>query len=101
MVTCSDNQLLKEFIDALDRGFDIKGLGPRHYLLGLQVSSHNDGLHISQLKYAHDLLVKHAILLSKSVSAPMLAKAILTTATKRDTLANPTKFQEIVGSLQY
>ncbi|XP_024172100.1 uncharacterized mitochondrial protein AtMg00810-like [Rosa chinensis] len=100
VVTGCDNQLLQGFIAGLGRGFDIKDLGPLHYFLGLQVSSHNNGLHISQLKYAHDLLVKHDMLLSQPVSTPMFAKANLT-ATEGESLANPTTFREIVGSLQY
>lgn len=100
VVTGSDTRLLQGFIDALSHGFDIKDLGPLHYFLGLQVSSHNDGLHIGQLKYAHDLLVKHDMLLSKPIKTPMSAKAILT-ATEGDSLANPTEFRAIVGSLQY
>ncbi|KAI5342267.1 hypothetical protein L3X38_010142 [Prunus dulcis] len=37
-------------------GFDIKDLGPLNYFLGLQVTHSNGSLHLSQVKYAHDLL---------------------------------------------
>ncbi|CAL2240207.1 unnamed protein product [Prunus armeniaca] len=82
------------------RGFDIKDLGNLHYFLGLQVTSQNKGVHISQLKYAYDLLLKHDMLLSKPISTPMSAKAILT-SNDADLLSNPLVFREIVGSLQY
>ncbi|XP_063940583.1 uncharacterized mitochondrial protein AtMg00810-like [Daucus carota subsp. sativus] len=100
VITGSDNNLLERFIHVLGREFDIKDLGPLNYFLGLQVSYQNDGLHIGQLKYAHDLLVKHDMLLSKPVSTPMSAKTTLS-SDDGDILANPTAFREIVGSLQY
>jgi len=100
VVTGSDDRLLQSFIDALGRGFDIKDLGNLHYFLGLQVTSHNKGVHISQLKYAYDLLVKHDMLLSKPVSTPMSAKDTLT-SNDDALLPNPSVFREIVGSLQY
>ncbi|PRQ57405.1 putative RNA-directed DNA polymerase [Rosa chinensis] len=62
VVTGSSNQLLQRFIDTLGHGFDIKDLGPLHYFLGLQVTPHSHGMHINQIKYAHDLLSKHDLL---------------------------------------
>jgi hypothetical protein len=100
VVTGSDDRLLQSFIDALSRGFDIKDLGNLHYFLGLQVTSHNKGVHISQLKYAYDLLVKHDMLLSKLISTPMSAKDTLT-SNDDALLPNPSVFWEIVRSLQY
>ncbi|PRQ16261.1 putative RNA-directed DNA polymerase [Rosa chinensis] len=100
VVTGSNVQLLQSFIDNLGRGFDIKDLGPLHYFLGLQVTKHYHGLHINQLKYAHDLLSKHDLLLSKPVSTPMSAKSDLH-STDGVFLENPTLYRELVGSLQY
>lgn len=97
--TGSDDRLLQSFIDALGQRLDIKYLGTLHYLLGLQVTYQNKGVHISQLKYAYDLLLKHDMLLSKPVNTPMSAKAILT-SNDGDLLSNPSVFREIVGSLQ-
>lgn len=100
VITGSDNKLVEQFIHVLGRDFDIKDLGPLHYFLGLQVTSHKDGLHIGQLKYAHDLLVKHDMLSSKPVSTPMSAKTTLSSV-DGEILSNPRAFREIVGSLQY
>jgi len=97
VVIGSDDRLLQGFIDALSQGFDIKNLGNLHYFLCLQVTSQNKGVHISQLKYAYDLLMKHDMLLSKPVSTPTI-KAILT-SNDGALLPNPLIFQEIIGSL--
>ncbi|CAM8918414.1 unnamed protein product [Rhodiola kirilowii] len=100
IVTANNNILLTQFIASLSHGFDIKDLGPLHYFLGLQVASQTDGLHINQLKYAHDLLDKYGLLHSHPVRTPMTPKAQLN-STDGALLDNPTLFREIVGSLQY
>ncbi|CAM8900446.1 unnamed protein product [Rhodiola kirilowii] len=100
IVTANSNTLLTKFIASLSHGFDIKDLGPLHYFLGLQVASQADGLHINQLKYAHDLLDKYGLLHSQPVRTPVAPKAQLN-STDGDLLDNPTLFREIVGSLQY
>ena len=100
IVTGSSDGIVESFIRAIGRGFDIKDMGSLHYFLGLQVSSSPAGLHINQLKYAHDILKKHDLLLSQPMSTPLAAKPILT-ATDGDLLDNPTVFRELVGSLQY
>ncbi|XP_034886747.1 uncharacterized protein [Populus alba] len=48
------------------------------YFINNEVTSQNKDVHFSQLKYAYDLLMKHDMLLSKPVSTPISAKAILT-----------------------
>ncbi|XP_024175425.1 uncharacterized mitochondrial protein AtMg00810-like [Rosa chinensis] len=100
VVTGSNDRILRCFINALGREFDIRDLGPLHYFLGLQVTSHSNGIHLNQVKYAHDILVKHDLLLSKPVSTPMLTKSLLST-NDGVLLDNPTTFCEMVGSLQY
>ncbi|CAM8975113.1 unnamed protein product [Rhodiola kirilowii] len=100
IVTANSDTLLTKFIDALSHGFDIKDLDPLHYFLGLQVTSQGDGLHINQLKYAHDILDKYGLLHSQPVCTPMTPKAQLN-STDGTLLDNPTSFREIVGSLQY
>ncbi|XP_024178279.1 uncharacterized mitochondrial protein AtMg00810-like [Rosa chinensis] len=100
VVTRSNDHLLQSFIQCLGRGFDIKDLGPLHYFLGLQVTRHQHGLHLNQLKYAHDILSKNDLLLSKPTSTPMSAKSNLS-STAGSLLEHPTTFRELVGSLQY
>ncbi|CAM8971397.1 unnamed protein product [Rhodiola kirilowii] len=100
VVTADSEDLLLRFINMLSNGFDIKDLGPLHYFLGLQVISQADGLHINQLKYAHDILAKYDLLQSQPVSTPMTTKSPLN-STDGTLLDNPTIFREMIGSLQY
>lgn len=98
VVTGSNEQSVQSFIAALGHGFDIKDLGPLHYFLGLQVTTCSTGLHVHQLKYAHDLLLKYDLLHSQPMNTPMSTKSTLT-ATDGDLLDNPSLFHELVGSL--
>lgn len=98
--TGSDNELLEKFINVLGHDFDIKDLGLLNYYLGFLDTSQNNRLRIGQLKYAHDLLVKHDMLLSKRVSTPVSAKTTLS-SNDGDILPNPAVFRKIIGSFRY
>ncbi|GJV33135.1 uncharacterized mitochondrial protein-like protein [Tanacetum coccineum] len=59
--------------------FAIKDLGDLSYFLGLEVSYTNDGLFLSQAKYATDVLTRAALLDSKPVSTPLAANEVFVT----------------------
>lgn len=96
VVTGSNDQLDHSFIVALGRGFVIKDLGPVYYFLELQVATCSKGIHVHQLKYAHDLMLKHDLLHSQPMSTLMSTKSILTATYL---LENPSLFREFVGFL--
>lgn len=100
VLTGSDSGLLNQFITSLGHAFDIKDLGPLTYFLGLHVHYSHDCLHLSQQKYAHDLLHRHQMLDCKPTSTPLAAKTPLTAA-DGDLLSFPTAYREVVGCLQY
>ncbi|XP_021805603.1 uncharacterized protein LOC110749740 [Prunus avium] len=100
VVTGNDSRFLHQFITTLGLAFDIKDLGPLHFFLGLQVTTKSDGLHISQLKYAHDLLKRHGMLHCKPANTPLAAKVPLS-AFDGVPFESPSTYREIVGSLQY
>ncbi|CAL8171708.1 unnamed protein product [Prunus armeniaca] len=93
-------EVLQEFISTLGSEFDIKDLGPLSYFLGLQVTHSNGSLHLSQVKYAHDLFQHHHMLDCKSTSTPLAAKSFLL-ATEDELLSSPTSYRKVVGCLQY
>ena len=59
------------YVDAIVLiAFELKGLGDLHYFLGLYITRTSKGLFLSQSKYAHDLLTKHNMLMSKPTKTP-------------------------------
>ena len=56
ILTSSDPKLINHVKYSLKKKFDITDLGYLHYFLGLQVLQSNEGIPLSQSKYAYDLL---------------------------------------------
>lgn len=100
VITSSNITAISQLISALHSSFALKDLGPLHYFLGVEATWHNDGLHLSQQRYIHDILTKTNMLLVKPVSTPMSAS---TTLSRFDgsTIMDTTLYRNTVGSLQY
>lgn len=100
VLTGNTSSLLHHFITALGHEFELKDLGPLQYFLGLQVTTTAHGLHLSQVKYAHDLLQKANMLECKPCSTPVAPKLSLSSG-DGEPLHFPTKYCMLVGCLQY
>jgi hypothetical protein len=90
--------LLKKLCD----DFALKDLGDLHYFLGIEVKKVNDGIILSQDKYANDLLQRACMIMFKPVNTPLakegkLALHLGTPLGKNDA----TRYRNIVGALQY
>ncbi|RVW33283.1 Retrovirus-related Pol polyprotein from transposon RE1 [Vitis vinifera] len=99
IVTGNNPSLLDSFTRKLHSEFATKDLGSLSYFLGLEASPTPDGLFISQLKYARDILTRAQLLDSKPVHTPMVVSQHLTVA--GSPFSNPTLYQSLVGALQY
>ncbi|KAM2512647.1 hypothetical protein PS1_036897 [Malus domestica] len=100
VLTGNNPSLLQHFITALGHVFELKDLGPLHYFLGLQVSTKALGMHLTQAKYAYDLLNKANMLECKPCSTHVAAKLSLS-AHDGVPLSSPTEYRMLVGCLQY
>lgn len=100
ILTGSYAKLIDQFVKSLSREFDVKNLGSLRYFLDLEIYPHSKGLHISQLKYALDLLYCSSMTDCKPASTLLVAKVYLT-AYNGVVLNNASKFRQLVGSLQY
>lgn len=75
MIVTGDNQIFLEwFISQLSKEFAMKDLGFIHYFLGIEVIRFDGGLHLSQCKYASDLLARAQMNGCKPLTTPMVLK---------------------------
>uniref|UniRef100_A0A2N9FLZ2 Integrase catalytic domain-containing protein n=1 Tax=Fagus sylvatica TaxID=28930 RepID=A0A2N9FLZ2_FAGSY len=100
VLTSNSTPFLDGLILQLRKVFDIKDLGPLHYFLGLQVSRTTDALHVTQTKYASDLLVKHQMVDSKPAKTPCSPNTHLSIH-EGDLLSDPYGYRSLIGALHY
>lgn len=91
--------MLKAFITLLHNQFAIKDLGKLNYFLGLEISYLNDGLFLSQTKYAKDILERANMLEAKPAPTPLSPTASFSST--GEPYSDPTHYRSIVGALQY
>lgn len=74
IVTSSFDEAISELLKDLSTEFALKDLGELHYLLEIEVKKHNDGLHLSQEKYATDLVRKAGLQGCKPTPTPLSSR---------------------------
>ena len=100
IITGDDLSGIQELKDFLSRQFEMKDLGHLRYFLGLEITHSTDGLYITQVKYASELLSQAGLTDSKTVDTPVELNAHLT-PTGGQPLSNPSLYRRLVGSLVY
>ena len=96
----SDTSGIHEIISELSMLFDTKNLDPLSYFLGLEVTRVQQGIFLSQTKYAKDLLLKSRMNTIRSCNSPCLPHYQMT-KDQGTPLSDPTIYRSIVGALQY
>jgi hypothetical protein len=99
IITGNTSSLLHSFTCKLHSEFATKDLGSLSYFLGLKATSTTDGLFISQLKYARDILTRAQLLDSKPIHTPMIVSQHL--SSDGSLFSDPTLYRSLVGALQY
>jgi histone deacetylase 1/2 len=86
----------------LQREFALKDLGDLHYFLGIEVKRDQDGLVLSQKRYADDILSRSGMAKCKAVDTPLPTSQKLSIA-DGDKLGvdDSTRYRSLVGALQY
>ena len=100
IITGDDSSGIETVKQFLTKQFDMKDLGPLSYFLGLEVLSSEDGISLSQAKYASDLLTKAGLSDCKVESTP-LETNVRFLPTDGTPLPDPTLYRQLVGSLIY
>jgi hypothetical protein len=102
IVASASSQAVTTLLQKLGDEFALKDLGDLSYFLGIEVNKVNDGIILTQGKYANDLLKRVNMTSCKSVSTPMTVGAKLHSADGTLLGQNDaTWYRSIVGALQY
>ena len=78
----------------------MKDLGHLSYFLGLEITHSTNGLYITQVKYASELLSRAGLTDSKTVDTPVELNVHLTPIGGKP-LSNPSLYRHLVGNLVY
>ena len=78
----------------------MKDLEYLNYFLGLEITHSTNGLYITQVKYASELLSQAGLTDNKTVDTPVEVNAHLTLSGGKP-LSNPSLYRRLVGSLVY
>jgi hypothetical protein len=100
ILTGSDSKLLNNVKTILKKKFEMIGLDFLHYLLGLQVLQTNEGIFLSQSKYACDLLRHFHMDDCKPTPSPFQS-GVNFTATCTSPEVDATMYHQLVSSLLY
>uniref|UniRef100_A0A151UDQ7 Retrovirus-related Pol polyprotein from transposon TNT 1-94 n=1 Tax=Cajanus cajan TaxID=3821 RepID=A0A151UDQ7_CAJCA len=100
IITGDDSNGISELKQFLNLHFEMKDLGSLSYFLGIQILSCDDGLFLSQAKYASDLISRAGLTDCKTESTPLETRAHFTPLDGTP-LEDPTLYRQLVGSLIY
>ena len=70
-MSSSSNEAITGLLKDLSVEFALKDLGDLHYFLGIEVKKHDGGLHLSQEKYAIDLVARAGLQGCKAAPTPL------------------------------
>ena len=84
----------------LQNKFKIRDLGTLKYFLGLEIARNSSGIHISQRKYASEIVQEAGLLGCKPVVTPIEQNVKFMPDTS-EPLKNPTYYRKLIGKLIY
>lgn len=100
IIAGSSHDVILRFKQYLSSCFHMKDLDVLKYFLGIEVARGNEGLFLSQRKYALDLLTEAGMLGCKPIDTPMEQNHRLAYA-EGDPYEHPAQYRRLVGRLVY
>lgn len=100
VVIGNDIQDIQEVKSLLSQSFHMKDLGELRYFLGLEITRNEQGIFLSQRKYALDLINEAGLEAAKPLKLP-LDQHIKVSQEKGTLLDNPEYYRRLIGRLIY
>lgn len=98
-MTFSLQEMMTEFKKSMKAEFEMTDLGKMRYFLGIEVIQNSKGIHISQKKYAMEMLGRFKMIECNAVVNPIVPGCRLTQDEGEP--VNETMFKQLVGCLMY
>ena len=95
-----DDKLSKQFVECMQKEFEMSMLGEMKFFLGLQINQLDKGIFISQTKYINEMLKKFQMDDSKPVGTPMVTGCKLSKFDESENVEQ-TMYISMIGSLLY
>ena len=95
-----DNRLSKQFVESMQKEFEMSMLGEMKFFLGLQITQSDKGISISQTKYINEMLKKFQMEDSKPIGTPMVTDYKLSKFDDTKDV-DQTVYISMIGSLLY
>ncbi|GKC00221.1 retrovirus-related pol polyprotein from transposon TNT 1-94 [Tanacetum coccineum] len=99
LCTGNDERMLDEFKCSMKGEFEMTDMGKMRYFLGIEVFQSQAGIHVSQQKYAVEILARFNMLDCNAVVNPIVPGCKL--KMEEGEPMNETLFKSLVGSLMY
>lgn len=100
VITGSNPDLIAQLQQHLQDSFQMKDLGSLTYFLGLEVHRDPSGIFVNQHKYTRDIIDLAGLKESSSMDTPLEVN-VKYHRDGGDLIADPTKYRQLVGSLNY
>ena len=100
LITGADQMQINQLISDLNKSFALKTLGSVNYFLEFEAYRDQSGVHLTQTKYIHDLLVKTKMDQAKPTSTSMCSNQKLALLDSKS-FDDPTVYRSTIGALQY
>ncbi|KAI3768676.1 hypothetical protein L2E82_19506 [Cichorium intybus] len=99
LFTGNDEKMMEDFKVSMKSEFEMTDLGKMRYFLGIEVIQNSAGIHISQRKYAVEMLTRFKMMECNAVVNPMVPGCRL--SHDEGEPVDETLFKQLVGSLMY
>ncbi|KAK1564465.1 hypothetical protein Q3G72_003838 [Acer saccharum] len=96
----TNNTKVQQFVDVMSHEFEMSLVGELSYFLGLQIRQLDDGIFISQAKYAKNLVKKFGLEKAKHCDTPMSTTLKLSKDASGKSV-DQTLYRGMIGSLLY
>ncbi|XP_071717980.1 uncharacterized mitochondrial protein AtMg00810-like [Rutidosis leptorrhynchoides] len=96
----TDQKMVAEFLDVMQKRFKISSLGAINFFLGLQVDQTEKGIFLHQSKYVADILSRFKMEDERIAKNPLSVNHGITPENTGPKV-NPTLYRAIIGSLMY